>query len=115
MAIKSFEVKSYVINNGFKNSATWGGVSIKIQGYLVCYSDDGYRFIIYGLHPSSPIAAPTYIPANKVGAIFIPFKELFNYIDLARNEKPVYAYLNSDNPDWNSIKTSTEPVGEEES
>jgi hypothetical protein len=37
-----------------------------------------------------------------------------HYVDLVRNEKPVYAYLNSDKPQWNSISTSNEPVGEEE-
>jgi len=36
------------------------------------------------------------------------------FVDLLRNEKPVYAYLNSDIPAWNSIRTTQEPVGEEE-
>jgi hypothetical protein len=114
MAIKSFSVTSYQVGMGYKSSATWSGVQILIQGHLVCNSSDGYRFIIYGLHPSSPKPNPVYIEANKVGAIFIPFVELNNYIDLVRNEKPIYVYMNSLKPDWNSIRTSNEPVGEEE-
>lgn len=114
MAIKTFVVNTYEIGTGYKNNATWGGVTIDIQGHLVCYSSDGYRFIIYGLHPNSQVPKPVYIEANKVGAIFIPFSELQNYIDLVRNEKPIHAYLNSTNPNWNSLRTSAEPVGEEE-
>jgi hypothetical protein len=49
-----------------------------------------------------------------VGAIFVPFSELYQYVDIARNEKPLYASLNSDNPNWMSLTTSAEPVGEGE-
>lgn len=114
MATKTFSVNNYVAQMGFKSSASWSGVSITIQGYLTCYGADGYRFIVYGLHPSSPVPGPVYIEANKVGAIFIPFSDLSNYIDLVRNEKPIYAYMNSTTPNWNSLRTSAEPVGEEE-
>ena len=55
-----------------------------------------------------------YVVANKVGAIFLPFEDMDQYVDMVRNEKPIYAYLNSDHPQWNSLKTSKEPVGEEE-
>ena len=60
------------------------------------------------------MAAPVYIPANEVGAIFLPFREMAPFVDLLRNEKPIYAYLNSDPPQWNSLETRQEPVGEEE-
>jgi len=53
MPNKTFSVMNYVLNAGYKNSATWGGVSIRIQGYLACFGADGSRFIVYGLHPSS--------------------------------------------------------------
>jgi hypothetical protein len=114
MAIKTFPVANYEVGMGYKNTATWGSVNIIIQGHLLCNSADGYRFIVYGLHPSSGVPEPVYIEANKVGAIFIPFVELHNYVDLVRNEKPINVYLNSDTPNWNSLRTSAEPVGEEE-
>ena len=55
-----------------------------------------------------------YVVANKVGALFLPFKEMGPFLDMLRNEKPIWAYLNSDKPEWISLKTSKEPVGEEE-
>lgn len=69
---------------------------------------------MYGLHPDSKLPNPVFIEANKVGAIFIHFPQLQNYIDLVRNENPIYSYLNSVKPDWNSIRTTNEPVGEQE-
>lgn len=114
MATKQFTVNTYKMALGYQNSATWNGKKIKIQGYITCYDKD-HRFIMYFLHDSSPVPDPTYIPANKVGAIFLPFKDMPMYVDMVRNEKPVYTYLNSTHPEWNSIKTSNEPVGEEES
>lgn len=115
MPAKRFEVSNYVLNMGYKNGATWGGVAIQIQGYVTCYGADGSRLIVYGLHPSSPTpSAPVYNVTGNVGAIFVPFAELSNYVDIVRNEKPVYAYLNSDQPNWMSLSTSREPVGEEE-
>ena len=91
MATKKFKVNYYRACVGYKNSATWGGVNIQIQGYITCYGDDGFRFIMYFLHEDSLVPDPVYIVANKVGAIFIPFKEMPVYIDMIRNEKPIWA------------------------
>ena len=115
MATKTFSVNYYRASAGFKNNATWSGIVIQTQGYITCYGSDGYRFIMYFLHEDSPVPPPVYITANKVGAIFLPFKDMSVYMDMVRNEKPIYAYLNSVKPEWNSIRTSNEPVGEEES
>jgi len=115
MATKTFEVVTYVLNMGYKNGATWGGVAIQIQGYVAWTGADGSRLIVYGLHPSSPVPpAPVYNVAGNVGAIFVPFSEIGKYVDIVRNEKPVYGYLNSDNPNWISLSTSSEPIGEGE-
>lgn len=113
MTIKQFTVDTYVEALGYTLTATWGGVQIKARGYVACYGGD-HRLIIYFLAENSPVPQPVYIPANKVGAIFVPFSECMPYIDMVRNEKPIHAYLNSDRPEWNYIRTSAEPVGEEE-
>lgn len=111
MAIHQFVVESYTITLGDANTATWGGVEIRARGIVTCSGGD-HRFIAYFLTDTSPVPDPVYIVANRVGAIFLPFGEIGPFIDLVRNEKPVYAYLNSDRPEWNSLKTGKEPVGE---
>ena len=113
LVVKQFAVDKYIISLGYANTATWSGVQIKMRGYVACYGGD-HRFIAYFLTDDSPVPGPVYVVKNKVGAIFLPFKEMPPFVDLVRNEKPLYAYLNSDKPEWNSLKTSKEPVGEGE-
>jgi len=115
MPSKTFAVNSYILNTGFKNEATWGATKILIQGYVACYGADNSRFIVYGLHPASSVpASPVYNVPGNVGAIFVPFADLQNYVDIVRNEKPVYARLDSDHPGWMSLSTNKEPIGEGE-
>jgi hypothetical protein len=113
MATNSFLVQTYQIGLGHGMSATWSGTQIKARGYVTCFGAD-HRFIAYFLTDDSPVPNPVYVVANKVGAIFLPFREMGPFVDMLRNEKPVYAYLNSDRPEWNYLRTSQEPVGEEE-
>ena len=114
MVIKQFIVYAYKIKLGHALTATWSGTQIKARGIVACYGAD-HRFIAYFLTDDSPVPKPVYIVKNRVGAIFLPFKEMGPFVDLVRNEKPIYAYLNSDRPDWNNLSTSKEPIGEEES
>jgi hypothetical protein len=115
VATKNFEVVNYTLNIGYKMSGTWGGVKIQIQGYVACAGVDGSALIVFGLHPDSPVPpTPVYNVATNMGGIFVPFSEIGHYVDIVRNEKPVYAYLDSDNPDWISLCTSLEPIGEGE-
>ena len=113
MVIKKFLVSRYQLKLGHEMSATWSGKRIKARGIVACYGEE-HRFIAYFLTSDSLVPDPVYVVNNKVGAIFLPFKEMCPFVDMLRNEKPIYAYLNSDKPEWNSISTSMEPVGEEE-
>ena len=113
MAIKIFEIKKYNIKIGYELSGGGGGP--KSRGLISCRGEDGERFTIYFAAPGSEMAPPLYFPDKKIGSINIPVKEMLHYVDLLRNEKPVYAYLNSDQPEWNHIFTSLEAVGEGES
>lgn len=115
MPYKTFSVSNYVLNAGFKNTATWGSTNIQIQGYVACYGPTGERLIVYGLHPSSPVpAAPVCNWPGNVGALFVPFAQLGAYVDIVRNEKPVFARIDSDHPEWMGLTTNQEPIGEGE-
>jgi len=113
MATKRFMVERYEIKLGHALSATWSGTPIKARGVVACYGGD-HRFIAYFLTDDSKVPGPVYIVANKVGAIFLPFAEMGPFVDILRNEKPVYAYMNSTRPEWNQLYTGKEPVGEAE-
>jgi len=110
MATITFPVTNYQITVSYELSGGGGGP--KTRATVVCFGDDGHRFAIYFAAPGSAMAPPAYFPATKFGSINVPVDEMANYVDVLRNEKPVFATLNSDKPQWNSISTTQEPVGE---
>ena len=113
MAVKQFMVEEYQVRLGDALNATFGSITIRARGIVTCFGGD-HRFIVYFLTDDSPVPNPLYLEAKKAGAIFLPFREMGPFVDLLRNEEPIYAYLNSNTPAWNSIRTAEEPVGEEE-
>ena len=113
LATKRFSVVRYKIKLG--DGLTIGGGQYKFPAVVSCHGADGYRCLLYFYHEGDPRAPQHYNPQYKVGTIQLSFKDIMPYIDMLRNEKPVYAYLNSDKPEWNNISTTMEPVGEEES
>jgi hypothetical protein len=112
---ESFKVDKYILKLGYKLESTWGETTIQAQGILACYGEHPQRLIIYGLHPDSPV--PPSAVCNwsvRLGAIFVPFADLSAYVDIVRNEEPVYARITSDDPNAMDLGTDMEPVGEGE-
>jgi hypothetical protein len=112
MAIKTFPVASY--QGALARQMTIQGGTIKLYAYINCHGADGHKFIIYFLQPDSKVPDNIYNPADKTATAYLPAEQFSWYIDLLRNEKPVYAYLNSERPIDNRLYTGEEPVGEEE-
>lgn len=113
MAVIRFPLENYQVSLGQSITSTWGGVSIRARGVIGCYGSD-YRLVIYFLEDGSPIPKPQFIEKADLGAIFLPVSDYLPYIDLLRNEKPIYCSLDTDDPTQHHISTMHEPVGEEE-
>ena len=113
MATITFEVKTYEIKIARELNGTAGGFSLKFPAYIRCQGDE-YHCVVYVLDDTSPVPDNTFIPAAKRGTIFVPRWQFEWFRDLVRNEKPVFCYLNSDTPKWNSLYTGSEPIGEQE-
>lgn len=112
--VNVFAINSYTYTVGYGITTTYDGVAIQYQGRVSARSADGSQLSVYGLSPGSPVPATAYCNATKTqGAIFVPFADLHNYVDILRNEKPVYARL--DPVLGLTLSTSLEPPGEEES
>lgn len=73
------------------------------------------RLFIHFYNPGDTIPDNSCNSNQTTGRIHTRAEEYIWYIDILRNEKPVYALINSDNPRLNRIQTSAEPIGEEES
>jgi hypothetical protein len=72
------------------------------------------RNVAYFLADDSPVPAPTTTVGGKWGPIFLPKEMMGQWVDLLRNEQPLFGYINTDHPEWTNLSSSEEPVGEEE-
>ena len=111
MAGVDFEIKSYEVKMAREMNGSVGTTPIKFPAYIVC-SGDEYRVNIYALHDTSASPDNTVNLSMKFGNIFCPRWQFEWFLDLLRNEKPVFCTLRNDTPKWNSLWTGSEPVGE---
>lgn len=113
MSSSKFEIKKYQVTLGGDLPSIVSGEDVKICGIIGCYGDK-YQLMINFVADGDNIPASIYDETKKVGSIYLPSTEIDTYIDILRNEKPVYAYVNSEKPEWSNISTGHEPVGEGE-
>jgi hypothetical protein len=114
MAVRRFEISKYSIKLGDNMQASFGGTTIKARGVISCMGPDNQRVVGYFLADDSPVPTPTTTIGGKWGPVFLPKELMEQWVDMLRNEKPIYGYINTGRPEWTNISTSQEPVGEEE-
>jgi hypothetical protein len=117
MVTHTFKAKSYEVFLGRKLSSTIDEKKLDFYAYIVIIGEDEHELTIKFLHPDSVIPNNSYDPVTKKAMIYIPPEqsEQFSwYIDILRNEKPVYVYLSSTHPIGNCVYTGKEPIGEGE-
>jgi hypothetical protein len=111
--VVEYEVERYAINlhRPFEeDAATW-------IAQITCYGDPGepHKTLRIRFQPTGePIAENTYDPDTGHAFMFRPASEYPWYIDLLRNEAPVFATIIPSDPALNQVSTLLEPVGEGE-
>lgn len=116
MSWANFEIRTYSVKLG-RELNKGAGDRYKFYGYIKCLGalNTNEKFLIYCLRPDCPsIENMSNIP-RKSAWIYVPLETFGLYLDILRNEKPLYAHIYKDKPKWNTISTNQEPVGEEES
>ena len=108
-----FEIKEYMIIWRQLEHRDINGVTIALRGLVRCMGDE-HEMDVFFLAPDSPVPAPVYDVPNKRGMMFLPISDIAAFVDTLRNEAPIYGHLRGDNPEWTSVTTSNEPVGENE-
>lgn len=111
-----FEIKNYMVIWRQLEEREFSGVIARIRGLVRCNgigADDpeSYRLDVYFLSPDSDMPDPQVDIANRQGAIFMPIADLFAFVDILRNESPIFGHLRGDFPQWTSVTTTNEPVG----
>jgi hypothetical protein len=112
MAKAYFEVKSYRVRLG-------NGITDKVRfmGSLNCLDAPEnwvYQQTIFFLSDDLNLPTPEYYPAAKAGAMYRPIAQMGLFLDLLRNEKPVFAFMDDTAPEGNFLATYPEAVGEGE-
>ncbi len=111
-----FEIKNYMVIWRQLEEREFAGVMARIRGLVRCNgvgADDqeSYRLDVYFLSQDSDMPDPQVDIANRRGAIFMPIDDLFAFVDILRNESPIFGHLRGDFPQWTSVTTTNEPVG----
>ena len=107
-----FKVKRYQITMGADLPSIESGRDVKVCAIIGCYGDE-YKLMINFVAENEGQPKAVYDVDKKTGAIFLPISRLRGYIDLLRNEKPIFAHL-SEKAEWITIGTEHEPIGEAE-
>jgi hypothetical protein len=114
------EIKSYMVIWRQLEVREFDGQQIKIRAIVRCTGadpktpSDAYTMDVMFLAPDSPVPPPTIKLEEKKGYMFMPVSDMLAFVDVLRNEKPIYGHLRGDRPEWTSVTTGQEPVGEGE-
>lgn len=111
-----FEIKNYMVIWRQLEEREFAGVNARIRGLVRCNGigkDDhaDYRLDVYFLSSDSDVPDPQVDIANRRGAIFMSISDIHAFVDILRNERPIFGHLRGDNPQWTSVTTTNEPVG----
>ena len=107
-----FEVKHYQITMGADLPSIESGRNVKVCAIIGCYGKE-YKLMVNFVAENEDQPQSVYDTAKKTGAIYLPISRLRHYIDLLRNEKPIFVHLHA-RVEWISISTEHEPIGEGE-
>ncbi len=111
-----FEIKNYMVIWRQLEERDFAGVTARIRGLVRCNGvgadkQESYRLDVYFLSSDSDMPAPQVDIGNRQGAIFMPISDISAFVDILRNEKPIFGHLRADYPQWTSVTTTNEPVG----
>jgi hypothetical protein len=116
LPVAVFEITSYMVIFRQLEEREFDGVTAKIRGIVRCtgtgtQDDNEYRLDVYFLTTDSDFPAPHVSLEEHTGSVFLPVSDMQTFVDVMRNEKPIYGHLRGDNPQWTSVTTANEPVG----
>ena len=111
-----FEIKRYMVIWRQLEEREIAGALARIRALVRCSGlgtedEASYRLDVYFLAEGSPVPDPQVDIAGQTGAIFMSIADIHAFVDILRNEKPIFGHLRGDNPQWTSVTTTNEPVG----
>ncbi|NWG15236.1 MAG: hypothetical protein HXY41_01250 [Chloroflexi bacterium] len=111
--VKVFEIKEYMIIWRQLELMNFHGTTVRVRAIVRCTGGE-YTMDVYFVDDASAVPEPMYDVIEKKGYMFLNIRDVMAFTDMLRNERPVYGHLRGDRPDWMSVSTAKEPVGEGE-
>ena len=115
MSVVTFEVTKYKVLTSSGRKGNVRGVEVEYQGLINCYGDKG-KYTIYFMKDGSPLPSPVVssTPTRGRGRVYVEYRYMPIYLDILRNEKPIYCFVDSEHPDRCRIQTGLEEIGEDD-
>ena len=112
MAKHNFLVERYQITLG-DHPKTFGGTEVRPRGVVACLGE--FLRLIFNFVPDGmETPSPMWSEDARLCVVFLPYSAMAAFVDILRNEKPIYGNIDTDAPGDAFISTLHEPVGEEE-
>ena len=112
MAKHNFMIDRYQITLG-DHPKTFAGNEIRPRGVVACFGEF-LRLIFYFLPDGMEAPEAKWSEDARLCVTFLPYSGMPPFVDLLRNEKPIYGNIDTEAPGDSFISTLHEPVGEEE-
>lgn len=118
-AVVVFEAKQYMVIWRQLEMRDFNGVQIAVRAIVrlsgvEAKSGESYVMDVMFLTPESAFPQPIFEIEQKKGYMFMPISDIAAFVDILRNEKPIFGHLRADKPEWTSVTTGQEDVGEGE-
>ena len=61
---------------------------------------------LFSWRTTAPYLIHRWISPTGAAPIFMSISDIHAFVDILRNEKPIYGHLREDNPQWTSVTTT---------
>ncbi|MCK6531218.1 hypothetical protein L6R50_27865 [Myxococcota bacterium] len=113
MAGTCFRVDAHWVALGAALAPEGAAPDFAARAYIAC-AGSGYQLVLWFLDDGATMPSATFDDATQAGTLYLLFSTLSAYLDLLRHESPVYAWVTSDAPSLNCLRTTPEKVAGEQ-
>ena len=113
MATFTFEISSYALRGARRMTGVLQGQQLVWRAHINVYGGD-YNMTLYFVDDIDSAPDNVYNEPGKRGIMILPVTQYSWYVDMLRNESPVYAQIHTHAPNAIMLYTGLEPTGEGE-
>ena len=112
--VRQFEIGGYTIKLGRRLSTRAVDQTVTATGFISFLGEDFMSMNVYFVDDGSPIPDAVLSRDGNVATLFLRSQLMPLWIDVLRNEKPIFGFIDTAQPSASYIATKNEQVGEEE-